>query len=79
MGRFLAAAAAVIVGLFVVGALAIWLFKVLMSVAFYLIVGAAVVGGGIWLYNKARRGLSSGGRNQRRIEAFLATRRGRIR
>jgi hypothetical protein len=77
MGRFLAGTVAVVVGLFVVGAIAVWLFKALIGAAFYLIVGAAVVVGGVWLYGRVRRGLTGGSRNQRRLEAFLATRRNR--
>ncbi|WP_433058794.1 hypothetical protein [Dactylosporangium sp. CS-033363] len=72
MGRFLVGAIAVVVGLFVVGAIAVWVFHALFSVLGYLIVGALVVGGGIWLYGKAKRGLGST-RNQRRLEATVAT------
>ncbi len=79
MGRFLAGTVAVVVALFVVGAIAVWLFKALLGAAFYLIVGAVVVGGAVWLYGKARRGLSSGSRNQRRLVATLATWRQRQR
>jgi hypothetical protein len=78
MGRLLAGTAAVVVGLIVVGALALALFKVLLSAAFYLIVGAVVIGGAVWLYGRTRRGLS-GSRNQRRLEATLATWRQRNR
>jgi O-antigen/teichoic acid export membrane protein len=78
MGRFLMATVAVIVGLFVAGAIAVWLFNALLGAAFYLIVGAAVVGGAVWLYGRAKRGLGSG-RNQRRLEATLATWRQRNR
>lgn len=79
MGRFLAGTVAVVFGLFVVGAIAIWLFKALLGAAFYLIVGAVVVGGAVWLYGRARRSLSPGSRNQRRLEATLATWRQRQR
>ncbi|MER7283699.1 hypothetical protein ABT369_55710 [Dactylosporangium sp. NPDC000244] len=72
MGRFLIGAVAVVVGLFVVGAIAVWVFHALLSVLGYLIVGVLVVGGGLWLYAKAKRGLG-GSRNQRRLEAGLAT------
>jgi undecaprenyl pyrophosphate phosphatase UppP len=78
MGRLLAGIVAVVVGLFVVGAIAVWLFNALLSAAFYLIIGAAVVGGAVWLYGRARRGLT-GSRNQRRLEATLATWRQRQR
>ena len=72
MGRFLAGTIAVIVGLFVAGVIAVWLFHALFSIVGYLIVGALVVGGGLYLYSKAKRGLGSG-RNQRRLEATIAT------
>jgi O-antigen/teichoic acid export membrane protein len=78
MGRFLVGAIAVVVGLFVIGAIASWLFNALLGSIFYLIVGALVVGGGIWLYGRAKRSLGST-RNQRRIEAAAATWRQRNR
>ncbi|MEV4512083.1 hypothetical protein AB0K00_24330 [Dactylosporangium sp. NPDC049525] len=79
MGRVLAGIVGVVVGLFVIGAIAVWLFNALLSAAFYLIVGAVVVGGAIWLYGRVRRGLTGGSRNQRRLEATLATWRQRTR
>jgi undecaprenyl pyrophosphate phosphatase UppP len=79
MGRVLAGIVAAVFGLFVVGAIAVWLFQALIGAAFYLIVGALVVGGAVWLYGKARRGLTGGSRNQRRLEATLATWRQRNR
>jgi hypothetical protein len=62
-----------LVGLVVVGALAIWLFKMLLSLAVYLIVGAVVVGGAAYLYRRAKRSLGPGTRTQRRIEAATKT------
>ncbi|WP_327005107.1 hypothetical protein OHA72_60590 [Dactylosporangium sp. NBC_01737] len=79
MGRVLAGIVAVVVGLFVVGAIAVWLFNALLGAAFYLIVGAVVVGGAVWLYGRVRRNLTGGSRNQRRLEATLATWRQRQR
>ena len=79
MGRLLAGTVAVVVGLFIAGAIAVWLFKALLGAIFYLIVGAVVVGGAVWLYGRARRSLSGGSRNQRRLEATLATWRQRHR
>lgn len=73
MGRLIAGTVAVVAGLFVAGAIAVWLFNALLGALFYLIVGAVVVGGAVWLYGRLRRGLSSGSRNQRRLEATLAT------
>jgi O-antigen/teichoic acid export membrane protein len=68
-----------IVGLFVVGALAIWLFKALMGMIVYLIVGALVVGGGVYLYGRAKRALGPGTRERRRLEAAAETYRNRHR
>jgi hypothetical protein len=62
-----------LVGLVVVGALAIWLFKVLLSLAVYLIVGAVVVAGAAYLYRRARRSIAPGTRTRRRIEAATKT------
>ncbi|MGI5243841.1 hypothetical protein [Dactylosporangium sp. CA-139066] len=78
MGRFLVGAIAVVVGLFVVGAIASWLFHVLLGSIFYLLIGAVVVGGALWLYGRAKRSLGTP-RNQRRIEAGMATWRQRNR
>ena len=49
-----------VVGLIVVGAIAWWVIKVLIGLVFYLIVGAAVIGGGAYLYGRARRSLNGG-------------------
>jgi hypothetical protein len=68
-----------IVGLVIVGALAVWLFHALLSVVFYLVIGALVVGGGIYVYGRARRALGPGTRTQRRIEAAAQTYRMRNR
>jgi hypothetical protein len=73
MGRFVAGLVAVLVGLFVVGALAVWLFKALLGAAVYLLVGAAVVGGGMYLYGRARRALAPGTRTRNRLEAAAST------
>ncbi|UWZ38716.1 hypothetical protein Drose_11100 [Dactylosporangium roseum] len=78
MGRFVVGAIAVVVGLFVAGAIAVWLFKALLGALFYLVVGALVVGGAVWLYGRVKRGLGTG-RNQRRLEAAAATWRERHR
>jgi hypothetical protein len=48
-------------------------------VLFYLIVGALVVGGGLYLYGKAKKSLAPGTRTQRRIEAAQKTYRMRNR
>jgi hypothetical protein len=68
-----------IVGLVLVGALAVWVFHALLSLVFYLVIGALVVGGGVYLYGRARRAIGPGTRNRRRIEAAAQTYRQRQR
>jgi hypothetical protein len=68
-----------LVALVVLGTLAVWLFKALLGLAFYLVVGALVVGGGIYLYRRAKRAVGPGTRNRRRIEAATRTYRMRNR
>lgn len=68
-----------LVGLVVVGALAMWLLQALMSLVVYLLVGALVVGGGAYLVHRARRAIGPGTRTQRRIEAAARTYRMRDR
>ncbi|HWB35576.1 MAG TPA: hypothetical protein VHA75_06075 [Rugosimonospora sp.] len=52
-----------VVGLFVVGVIGWWLLKAIIGVLFYILVGAVVVGGAIFLYGRAKRALG-GGRRQ---------------
>jgi hypothetical protein len=79
MGKALGVALAMIVGVIVVGWVAIALLHALLGGLTYLIVGAVVVGGGIWLYGRAKRSLAPGTRTQRRIEAAAKTYRMRNR
>jgi hypothetical protein len=62
-----------IAGLVLVGALAVWVFHALLQLVFYIIVGALVVGGGAYLYGRARRAIGPGSRGRRRIEAATQT------
>jgi hypothetical protein len=76
MGKALAFLVALLGGVIVVG----WVVSSLLGPAlFYLIVGALVVGGGSYLYYRAKRSLAPGTRNQRRIEAAARTYRMRNR
>jgi hypothetical protein len=76
MGKALAFLLALIAGVIVVG----WVVSSLIGPAlFYLIVGALVVGGGIYLYGRARKAVAPGTRTQRRIEAAARTYRMRNR
>jgi uncharacterized membrane protein YedE/YeeE len=60
-----------------VGVLAIWLFKALLSLLMFVVVGALVVGGAVYLYGRARRAVAPGTRNRRRIDAAAQTYRTR--
>ena len=51
-----------VVGLIVVGAIAWWAIKLILGLVFYLVIGAAVVAGGVYCYGRARRSLDGGGR-----------------
>lgn len=66
-----------LVGVVVAGWLAIWLIHALLGIVVYLIVGAAVVGGGIYLYNRAKRAVGPGTRTRRRLDAARETYRSR--
>ena len=76
MGKAVAFLVALIAGVVVVG----WVASALLgNFLFYLIVGALLVGGGLYLYGKAKKSLAPGTRNQRRIEAATKTYRMRNR
>ena len=49
-----------LVGLALVGVLAVWLLKLLIGSLIYILVGAVVVAGGYYLYRRARRALNRG-------------------
>jgi hypothetical protein len=68
-----------LVALVAVGALAVWTFEHLLGLAFYLVIGAVVAGGAVYLYNRAKRAVEPGSRNRRRIEAAAETYRMRNR
>jgi hypothetical protein len=79
MGKAIAYLVAMIVGVVVVGWIAIAVLHALLGGLTYLIVGAVVIGGGVWLYSRAKRSLAPGTRTQRRIEAAAKTYRMRNR
>jgi hypothetical protein len=79
MGRFLVGTVAAIFGLVLVGAVAIWLLKALLGVVVYLLVGAIVIGGGIYLYGRAKRAVGQGTRTRNRLDAAASTYRQRNR
>ena len=79
MGRFLLGTVALIAGLVVVGALAIWVLKALIGIIAYVLVGALVVGGGLYLYRKAKKAVGPGTRTRNRLDAASSTYRQRTR
>ncbi|MEV6595230.1 hypothetical protein AB0M36_00035 [Actinoplanes sp. NPDC051346] len=79
MGKAVAYLVAMIVGVIVVGWIAFAVLDALVGALVYLIGGAIVIGGGVYLYGKAKKGLAPGTRNQRRIEAAAKTYRMRNR
>jgi hypothetical protein len=76
-GRLLAWVVLPVVGLVLAGMLVIALVKALLGLVFYLVVGALVVGGGVYLYRRAQRALGPQTRVRRRIEAARRTYRQR--
>jgi hypothetical protein len=62
-----------VAGLVVAGMLAIWVLHALLGVLVYVLVGALVVGGGVYLYGRARRAIAPGTRARRRIDAAAET------
>jgi positive regulator of sigma E activity len=62
--HFIRNALLAIVGVVVVGFVAVWLFQLLFHVLLYVIVGAAIVGGGYYLVKRSR---AVGGSNRRRL------------
>ena len=57
-----------LVGLVLVGMLAIWVIHAILGLLGYIIVGALVVGGGLYLFRRAKRSIG-GTRNRRGIGA----------
>jgi uncharacterized membrane protein YedE/YeeE len=78
-GKLLAWLLLPVVGLVVVGWLALWLLHALLGVLVYVLVGALVIGGAIYLAGAARRALSPGTRARRRLDAASETYRMRDR
>lgn len=68
-GHFLRNALLFLVGLVVVGMVAVWAIGALAHLIFYIIVGALVVGGGYYLYGRAKRAIR-GGRRRPPINRF---------
>ena len=73
MGKGIAYLIALIAGVVVVGWVAVQVLQVLLGSLSYLIVGALVVGGGVYAYRRVKKNLAPGTRAQRRIEAAAKT------
>jgi hypothetical protein len=68
-----------VAALVLVGMLAVWVFHALLGLLFYIIVGALVVGGGLYLYRRTKRAIGPGTRTRNRIDAAAQTYRTRDR
>ncbi len=79
MGKGIAYLVAAVAGVIVVGWVAITVLNALVGALWYLVAGALVVGGGVYLYGRAKRNLAPGTRTQQRIEAATKTYRMRNR
>ena len=73
MGRAMAGLALLAVAVVLVGWVAMSVLNALLGLAWYLIFGALVVGGGVYLYRRARRSMAAGTRNRRRLDAAMRT------
>jgi len=58
-----------VVGLVLLGMLAVWAIHLVLGLLSYIIVGALVVGAGVYLYRRARRAVLAGASGRRRIGA----------
>jgi hypothetical protein len=79
VARLLAWLVLPLVALVVVGALAIALVKALFGLVWYLLIGAVVLGGGMYLYRRVRRAVGPGTRTRMRLDAARETYRTRAR
>jgi hypothetical protein len=79
MGKGIAYLVAMIAGVIVVGWVALAVLHALLGALSYLIVGALVVGGGLYVYGRVKKSIAPGTRTQRRIEAAQKTYRMRNR
>jgi hypothetical protein len=63
-GHFLRNVVLTVAGVVVVGLVAWWVIQALLGIVFYVIVGALIVGGAIYVTGRAKRAIRGGGRNQ---------------
>jgi hypothetical protein len=62
-----------VAGLVVAGMLAIWVLHALLGVLVYVLVGALVVGGVLYVGGRVRRAIAPGTRARRRIDSAAET------
>jgi predicted metal-binding membrane protein len=62
--HFLRNALLVVVGLLVAGYIAVWAVGELIHFFFYLLLGALVIGGGVYLYHRAKTAITGGKQRQ---------------
>jgi hypothetical protein len=68
-----------LVALVAIGVVAIKLFEAVLGFGVYLLIGALVAAGAVYLYGRAKRAVAPGSRNRNRIEAATQTYRERNR
>ena len=68
-----------LVALVLVSMVAVWAVHAFLGIVWYLLIGAALVAGGMYVVGKVRRALAPGTRAQRRLEAAAETYRMRNR
>ncbi|HEY3505300.1 MAG TPA: hypothetical protein VGN37_21265 [Actinocatenispora sp.] len=64
--KALVVAALLVIGLFVAGSLVVWALHAVLGVLFYVLIGALVVGGVVFIAGRVRRSVNGSGRRQLR-------------
>lgn len=59
-------AALVVIGLFVAGSIVVWAVKAFIGVLFYVLIGALIVGGVVFIAGKVRKSVGGASRRQLR-------------
>ena len=73
-GKIVALLVLPLIGLVLLGMVAVWTFQALIGGALlYLVVGAAVAGGGYYIYRRTKRAIGPGTRARRRLDAAAET------
>lgn len=64
--KALVMAALVVIGLFVAGSLVVWALKAVLGVLFYVLIGALIVGGVVFIAGRVRKSVNGTSRRQLR-------------